>query len=288
MRMSPMKGLFHAGLLVGATWVVPLIASASPVQDRIEADIEHGRPVVVHITVALADNDNQWIAPVPAALGDGQDPDRNLYWGARYGVKHFLIKDGGWAPVNAGGIVGSPVLERLVLKKTFERHGRPAPVYLVADAWDGAYIGDAIRQFLRYSAGHDRAVLKPGNKTRIEAGGGAHAQVYIGHNALMDYLGMRDRALANPDAAEDRPANDVIVLACESRPYFRTRLEALGAHPLLMTTGLMAPEAYTLDATIAAWIAGATENQIRQAAAGAYARYQKASLPAVEKLFGLQ
>lgn len=40
----------------------------------------------VHVFVALADN-RQGIAPVPARIGNGQDPANNLYWGARYGIK---------------------------------------------------------------------------------------------------------------------------------------------------------------------------------------------------------
>jgi hypothetical protein len=35
---------------------------------------------VVHVFVALADNQHQGIIPVPAVLGNGVDPVRNLYW----------------------------------------------------------------------------------------------------------------------------------------------------------------------------------------------------------------
>ena len=46
-----------------------------------------GEPLRVHVTVALCDNATQGMVPVPAAIGDGDDPRTNLYWGARYGVK---------------------------------------------------------------------------------------------------------------------------------------------------------------------------------------------------------
>ncbi|MGC6431949.1 MAG: hypothetical protein ACON5F_12965 [Jejuia sp.] len=36
----------------------------------------------IHVYVALCDNINQGIVPVPAKLGNGQDPKNNLYWGA--------------------------------------------------------------------------------------------------------------------------------------------------------------------------------------------------------------
>jgi hypothetical protein len=36
-------------------------------------------PRLIHVFVALADNVHQGIVPVPAALGNGDDPARNLY-----------------------------------------------------------------------------------------------------------------------------------------------------------------------------------------------------------------
>jgi len=44
------------------------------VQDRVNADIEAREPVVAHVVVALCDNLNQGIVPVPKSLGDGQQP----------------------------------------------------------------------------------------------------------------------------------------------------------------------------------------------------------------------
>jgi hypothetical protein len=45
---------------------------------------------VIHVFVALCDNVNQGIVPVSAALGNGDNPHTNLYWGAAFGVKTFL------------------------------------------------------------------------------------------------------------------------------------------------------------------------------------------------------
>ena len=71
------------------------LVNASPTQERIDNDIIAGKPVIVQVSVALADNKNQWIVPVPAAIGDGQDPSTNLYWGARYGLKTYMTRDAG-------------------------------------------------------------------------------------------------------------------------------------------------------------------------------------------------
>jgi hypothetical protein len=42
-------------------------------------------PCTIHVFVALADNKNQGIVPVAAILGNGEDPQHNLYWGSAYG-----------------------------------------------------------------------------------------------------------------------------------------------------------------------------------------------------------
>jgi hypothetical protein len=62
-------------------------------------------------------------------------------------------------------------------------------------------------------------------------------------------------------------------------------LQRTQAQPLLWTTNLMAPEAYTLKAALDGWIANETDEQIRQRAAAAYAQYQKIRTKAALRLF---
>ncbi|MBS1655648.1 MAG: hypothetical protein JSU05_12430, partial [Bacteroidetes bacterium] len=38
----------------------------------------------IHVFVALCDNKYQGIVPVPAKIGNGQDPANNLYWGCSF------------------------------------------------------------------------------------------------------------------------------------------------------------------------------------------------------------
>ena len=76
-----------------------------------------------------------------------------------------------------------------------------------------------------------------------------------------------------------------IILACASRSYFRDLLRASGATPLLWTTSLMAPEAYTLKAAATGWMQQESKEQIRMRAAAAYAQYQKCSDEAAMRLF---
>ena len=279
------KNLLVVVLLVCSGYGIT--AMVSHTQVRMDNDIAAAKPIVIHVSVALADNKNQWIVPVPEKIGNGQDARTNLYWGAMYGLKTYLLNKADWSEVASVQVDDKRILERLVLKKRFHRKQRQVTVYLVADAWNGKYIEDTIKQFMRYNAGSDVLKMKVGNK-ELFAGGMAHLIVYIGHNALMDYGGAKGYLVAEQEPAKDNPDNDSIVLACKSRSYFLPRLEKVAAHPVVLTTGLLAPEAYTLQAAIEKWIAGADDNQIRKAAARSYNKYQKTGIKAAERLFGVQ
>jgi len=78
---------------------------------------------------------------------------------------------------------------------------------------------------------------------------------------------------------------DAIILACASKQYFSEALRAAGAYPLLWTTNLMAPEAYTLKSALDGWIARETNEQIRERAAAAYDKFQKCGLRGARRLF---
>src|SRR5216684_7811094 len=104
-------------------------------------------PRVVHVFVALADNQHQGIVPVPAALGNGSDPQRNLYWGAAFGVKTFFKSSTEWQLLFSGRGPKEAILDRCVFKN------RNEDVYLVADAYQGSEIKSAVTDFLSAAAG---------------------------------------------------------------------------------------------------------------------------------------
>jgi len=70
----------------------------------------------IHVFVALCDNVNQGIVPVPQKLGNGQDAKNNLYWGALYGVKTFFKNDKDWMLVSSETNLKTDVLERVLFK----------------------------------------------------------------------------------------------------------------------------------------------------------------------------
>ncbi len=229
---------------------------------------------VVHVTVALCDNEHQGIVEVPAALGNGQDPDDNLYWGALYGVRTYFTQAPGWARLRPPkGRIATP--SALILERAVFFH-KATRTYLVADAYDGRHLEKALLSFL-VPASRDR--VEHVAPAPIHLGRHAHLRAFVGHNGLMDF---RLPALAVPQTARPRPA---IILACKSAPYFEDVLPQSDLWPLVTTTQLMAPEAYTLEAAVRAWAEGKTPPQVRQAAAAAYAKYQRIALPAARKLF---
>ena len=239
---------------------------------------------VVHVFVCLCDNANQGIVRVPNALGNGQDPKNNLYWGAMYGTKTFLSRSSHWRTVPAGGLTitrdetdAAAVLDRAV----FESTGGPK-TYILAEAYDGAHMALALRRFIAASAGtlqRTVAAASGADGITIQAGGKADLVCFVGHNGLMDAP-----LPIEPKPADERPAG-AVVLACKSRDYFSGPLKAAKCPPLILTTGFMAPEAYTLEAVIRAWAAGRPADAIHLSAAEAYAKYQRCHLSAARRLF---
>src|SRR6202050_4229806 len=233
-------------------------------------------PRVVHVFVALADNAHQGIVPVPAKRGRGDDPVGNLYWGAAFGVKTYFRSNPDWKLISAGRPQDPHVLERCIFQN------RSYNVFLVADAYSGQYIREAVSDFLKAAAGFNaaRASFEDGGAQKsIPISGSADLVVYVGHDAFMDFQFSPVHGIRG---ARRRPA---IVLACDSKDYFSTYLSAANADPLLWTTGLMAPEAYTLKAALDGWVANETDEQIRTRAAAAYDKYQHCGLHAAQKLF---
>jgi len=107
----------------------------------------------------------------------------------------------------------------------------------------------------------------------LAAGGSAHLVAYVGHNGLMDFS-----MPAGLKPEPPNPAKSAILLACKSKSYFEDFLNRSGAHPLLLTNGLMAPEAYTLDSVLKSWLAGEDAAQTHEAAAQASHRHQECGI----------
>jgi hypothetical protein len=228
----------------------------------------------IHVFIALADNQNQGIVPVPAKLGNGEDPEHNLYWGSAYGVKTFFARSADWSVVTCKEKTKPEVLERCIF-----RH-RATETFLIADAYRGREIRQAILDFFDAAAGDNPETihLSSNLSTSLKVRGGSNLVAYIGHDGLMDFQ------LARFPQKKNDVRRDAIILACISKSFFAEGLRVTGAHPLIWTTGLMAPEAYTLKSALDGWIAKETDDQIRDRAASAYDKYQKCGFRAAHRL----
>jgi hypothetical protein len=245
-----------------------------------ESSVNAGRSVpkndspsirIIHVFVALCDNKNQGIVPVPAKIGNGQDAGNNLYWGCGYGVKTYFKKQPDWTLIQTINNSKAGLLERCIFKNKL------SATYLVADAYDGAKIKDCTIDFLNSCSGNFSDSFTVNQKT-IFCGGSSDLIAYVGHDGLMDF------SLQQHFPKQNEEKRQAIILACISKKYFSPYLKATGAEPLLWTTGLCSPEAYTLEAAIKGWLNKNNSEEIKTKAAQAYSLYQKCKLGAARNL----
>lgn len=233
------------------------------------------QPRTIHVMVALCDNAHQGIVPVPSHLGNGKDPAHNLYWGAAYGVKSFFKKStSGWILLETSQPKEPGILERVLYKHASK------DVYLLADAYDGEQIKLCIENFLKAANGQHPIGI-PHNTTSLAFGGGADLLAYVGHDGLMEF----NVSVPYVSTPAPGPKKETIILACYSKSYFQQEIKKANATPLLWTTHLMAPEAYTLKAAIEGWILGEKGEQIEERAALTYHQYQKCGIKGARNLF---
>ncbi|MEO0227942.1 MAG: hypothetical protein ABIL70_07860, partial [candidate division WOR-3 bacterium] len=255
------------------------IESREEIIKNLQRTMADNRPVLIYAIVALCDNEHQGIVPVPPRLGNGDDPKNNLYWGAGGGLKTYFKKSNEWRMIVSDTNISANILERCIFKR------KKKNIYLIADAYRGSAIKEAICDFLNAVA--KDTILRteielPMNEVNLDFENGMVPQLvcYVGHNGLLDFT-----LDSLPIPTENNRQKDVIILACLSKNSFYNILDSLGGYPLLWTTGLLAPEAYTLKVAIDGWIALESGEEIRLRSAKEYNRYQKCGLNAARKLF---
>ncbi len=224
----------------------------------------------IHVLVALCDNKYQGIVPVPEKIGNGQDPGNNLYWGCGGGIKTYFKNSKNWKLVRQIKIDDTR-LERVIFRHETDKY------YLIADAYDGKLIKQCTIDFLRSCSGQMKDTISAERRI-LGINGNAKLLAYIGHNGLMDF------SLREKFQNTDNKTRDAIMLACISKNYFSNYMSETKTRPILWTTGLMAPEAYTLHDALNSYIKSEPVDSIRINAARAYSKYQKCSLRASKNL----
>ena len=224
----------------------------------------------IHVFVALCDNKYQGIVPVPSKIGNGQDANNNLYWGCGFGIRTYFKNSKEWRLIKSTKL-DSVRLERLIFKSLTSNY------YLIADAYDGQFIEQCTKDFLKSSSGNMKDTILVNNSI-IGSAGNSQLIAYIGHDGLMDFQ------IHESFQNTDRKKRDVIILACYSKHYFSPHLQKSNVNPLVWTSGLMCPEAYTIHDAISAYLKNESNEQIRTRAALAYSKYQKCSVKASRNL----
>ena len=244
--------------------------------ENMRLTIEAGDPLIIHVIVALCDNEHQGIVPVAAKLGDGEDLMHNLYWGAAYGVKTFFKNSNDWIMHDQDSEISESILERCIFKHVEKN------AYLIADAYRGSAIKNATEDFLSGAAGlkKGRVLIDQDRSDNVLDIDKTHMIVYVGHNGLMDF---DLEKYPQPDTGVG--LKDAVILACASKQYFKEILFGLWVYPLVWTEGLCAPEAYVLKGMIDGWLNTEDAEQIRDRAANAYSKYQKCSIKAARMIF---
>ncbi len=228
-----------------------------------------------HVFVALCDNEHQGIVPVPKKIGNGNDPDNNLYWGCGYGVRTYLKNSAGWKCV---AVIKDP--RRFILERCVFRNAAFNTI-LVADAYKGDRMKDCVYDFLECASGNyaDTIAFAEAGKNDTLRGGNEDLVSFVGHNGLMDYQ------FAKYPEARGSKKRDVMIFCCISKSYFADAIRQGGGNPLLWTTGLCSPEAYSLRAALDGWMRSETGLQVRERAAQAYDQYIHCGIKGARGLF---
>lgn len=212
----------------------------------------------VEAFVCLCDNEHQAIAKVGKAIGNGLDPDGNLYWGCSDGLATYFKKSTKWKLIETLKPEDSPILVTL----KFKHHSGKAT--LTAHAYRGDRMKACLEAFFTAS--------REAGKNELVA--------FLGHNGLMD-----NKIDWPASAPEDDVPSQAIVLGCLTQGFFTDPLKHMNAEPLLLTKSLMYPGSFLLHDALEVWLQDGSRTQMREAAAKAYAKNQKISVKAARTVF---
>ena len=245
---------------------------------RVVEDLAAGKPLVVEVHVPLCDN-----SIIPCGnpkLGDGENPETNLYWATTPGFGRWFARGGGgWKRVKleSAETGDKDVLAVHVYRRTqrapakWRKAGAPATFELdiVVRAWRGTAIDRALAAYAQDTSGGAARDVKLGDGSTLAAGGAAQLVAWVGHNRLMDL-----ESFDWPKTSSKSPKQGTIAIACHTAAYMEEAVSAESRVPLLMTRDFLFANAAPLEAAVLAFAKGGTYQQIRGDAATAYAGVQ--------------
>lgn len=236
--------------------------------DEVAEDLKAGKPLVVQVHVPLCDNDIIWCGN--QRLGDGDDPDRNLYWATSGGFRGwFGRKSLGWRLVHRQRDPHKDVLDLKVWRKrvrpsaALRKRGvsKPFAVYVVAHAWRGEAIGMAMKAYARDLFGSKARAIDIEGIT-VQAGGAARVVGFVGHNGWMDV-----REFRWPAQSKGPLRKGTIAIACITEDYLADAVPDETRVPLLFTRSLMFAGAHSFEGAVSAFAEGQSLSAIHSRAA---------------------
>jgi hypothetical protein len=242
--------------------------------DRVVADLAAGKPLVAEVHVPLCES--TIIACGNAKLGDGDNPDTNLYWSTTPGFgSWFVRRGGGWKHVlhqrgdatgDANIVVVDVYRRTLRAPQSWVKRGAPKTFELdiVVHGWRGKAIDVALAAYAADVSGGAARKLELADRTTIAAGGAAQLVAWVGHNRLMD---LEAYTWPKPGKA----VTGTIAIACHTAAYMEAEVASATRVPLLMTRDLLFANAAPLEATVLAFAGGGGYAKMRGDASVAYA-----------------
>lgn len=243
---------------------------------------------VIHMFLCLCDEENQSIDCGPSFVGRGDDAARNLYWGlAPNGFKTFFINNVKWQLIYQRKKINKKIIERLI----FKRPGKN--IYLVADAYYGDKIYNAVEDFILAAGKNNKSNVKikyaNGRIFELPSGGNSDFVIYAGHNGLFHYdnlLKVLNKRNVILKTKRFKKSISAAVIACHSKYLFLPVLRKIDAYPFLLTKLTVAPEGYIIDSVINSWIKRQSKTEILNNAVNIYKRYHYLMpLDEVKKIF---
>ncbi|HTJ41437.1 MAG TPA: hypothetical protein VL463_05050 [Kofleriaceae bacterium] len=252
--------------------------------------VERGEPIVVTAHVPLCDN--RIIRCGNKRLGDGDNPDTNLYWNTDEGFLGWFDRKGsGWKreKIQDAG-APSDVLETRVWHRTFKpkeawndrKVGKPIEIYVIAYAWRGTSIDQTLAAYLDDVYGDQQRTVVLDDGTRLAAGGKSAIVAWVGHNRLMDVDPIDWAARAKSSTSEPK---GVIAEACETAPYMAAEVSSETRVPLLMTNDFLFAGANAFEGVVTTFARGGSLKAMRDLATVQYAQGQGETVHHVGRVF---
>lgn len=248
--------------------------SMKPFYQELIKDLAKGKPLRITLYVALCDN-SQGIAPVKnKRICMGDKPEQNLYWAAFGGVRRYLQKQKFKRILYRSGSANSPIIITSVWRKVFSVRGklsrklRRYPVEVIALAYRGTKIEDAMRDYLNACLFEPPKTLLLDDGTKINYGKTSHIVGYIGHNYLLEVDAKS--LVKNLKSTIDRH-NVIFGLSCLGTKTIGSIVKSKYHHLMLFNKSLTFPGAWPIGGMIRAILAGKSPKEIRYQAGKAKA-----------------